>query len=64
MRRCGDEIQKVRKLTEVYSNGGRGTGQKVPDARKGRGSQEPTGMALADIPNKDEGEPVETLFRS
>jgi hypothetical protein len=26
--------------------------QKVPDARKARGSQDPTGVTLAEIPNK------------
>lgn len=34
--------------------------QKVPDARKTRGSQDLTGMTLAKIPNKGE-EVVETL---
>jgi hypothetical protein len=48
----------------VCSNGEWGTGgsnQKVPDARKARASQDPTGMTLAKIPYKGEGEPVETI---
>ena len=50
----------------MYSNGGWGTGgshQQVPDARKARGSQDPTGMRLAEMPNKGEGEPVEILSK-
>ena len=50
--------------TEVFSNVGWGIGsshQQVPDARKARGSQDPTGMTLAEIPNKGEIEPVETI---
>ena len=46
--------------TEVCSNGEWGTGgshQKVPDARKTRGSQDPIGMRLVEILNKGEGEP-------
>ena len=34
------------------------------DARKGRSSQNPTGMRLAEMPNKGEGEPVETIFKT
>jgi hypothetical protein len=37
--------------------------QKVPDARKARGPQNPMGMILAEIPNKREREPVETMWR-
>jgi hypothetical protein len=37
--------------------------RKVPDAKKARGSQDPTGMALAEIPNKGERQPVETISR-
>lgn len=37
--------------------------QKVPDARKTRGSQDPTGMRLAEMLNKGEGEAVETISR-
>ena len=40
-----------------------GSHQKVPDARKARGSQDPTGMTLAEIPNKGEGEPEEIISR-
>lgn len=32
-----------------------------PDARKARGSQDPTGMRLAEITNKGKGEPVENI---
>jgi hypothetical protein len=50
----------------MCSNGGWGTGannQKVPDARKARASQNPMGMTLAEIPNKGEKEPIETISR-
>jgi hypothetical protein len=46
----------------MCNNGGWGTGvsnQKVPDSRKARGSQDPTGMRLVEMPNKGEGEPVD-----
>jgi len=33
------------------------------EGRKARGSQDPTGMRLAEMPNKGEGEPVETISR-
>ena len=33
-----------------------GSHEKVSDARKARGSQDPMGMTLAEIPNKGEGE--------
>jgi hypothetical protein len=49
---------------EVCSSGVWGTEgshKKVPDAREARGSQDPTGMTLAEIPNKGEREPVETI---
>jgi hypothetical protein len=39
-------------IKQMCSNGGWRTGgshQKVPDARKARGSQNPTGMTLAEI---------------
>jgi hypothetical protein len=35
--------------------------QKVPEARYARGCQDQTGMTLAEIPNKGEREPVETI---
>jgi hypothetical protein len=40
-----------------------GSNQKVPDARKARASQNPTGMMLAETPHKGEGEPAETIAR-
>jgi hypothetical protein len=40
-----------------------GSHKQVPDARKARGSQDPTGMRLAEMPNKGEGEPVKTISR-
>ena len=49
---------------EVFSSGRWGPGgshQKVPNAREARGSQDPTGLTLAKIPNKGEIEPVETI---
>jgi hypothetical protein len=50
----------------MCSSGGWETGnnnQKVPDAREARASQDPTGMTLAEILHRGEGEPVETIFR-
>jgi hypothetical protein len=55
-----------KRTTEICSNGGWRTGsrnQKVPDARKVRASQDPTGMILAEISHEGEGEPVETRSR-
>jgi hypothetical protein len=43
--------------------GTEGRHQKVPDARKARGSQYLIGMTLAEISNKGEIEPVETISR-
>jgi hypothetical protein len=37
--------------------------QKVPDTGKARVSQDPMRMTLAEIPNKREREPVETISR-
>jgi hypothetical protein len=37
--------------------------QQAPDARKARGSQDPKEMRLAEMPNKGEGEPVETIIQ-
>jgi hypothetical protein len=48
----------------MCSNDGWGTGgslQKVPDAKKARGSKYPTGMRLVEVPNKGEGEPIKTM---
>jgi hypothetical protein len=50
----------------MRTNEGWGTGdshQQFPDARKARGSQDPTGIRLAEMPNKGEGEPEETISR-
>jgi hypothetical protein len=50
----------------VCSNRGWGTGggyQKISDARKARGFQDPKGMTLAEIPNKVEREFVESISR-
>jgi len=38
-----------------------GSHRKVPDTRDPRGSQDPTGRTLAEIPNKGEIELVETI---
>jgi hypothetical protein len=43
--------------------GTRGSHQKVSDAKKVGGSQDPTGMRIAEMPNKGEGELVETISR-
>ena len=47
--------------TQVCDNGGWGTGgshQKIPDIKKARGSQDLTGMRLAEMFTKGEGESV------
>ena len=62
----GDGIHRVRKLNRAvyqWGIGGGGRHQQVPDARKARSSQDLTGVTLAEIPNKGEGEPVETITR-
>ena len=41
-----------------------GSNQEVPDARKARASQDPTGMTLAEIPNKGERETIETIWKN
>jgi hypothetical protein len=59
-------IQSVRKLNrnvEQWGVGKRGSHQKVPDARKVRGLQDPVGMTLAEIPKRVEIESVETISR-
>jgi hypothetical protein len=38
--------------------------QKVPDARKARGYQDPMGITISEIPNKGEREPLESISRS
>jgi hypothetical protein len=40
-----------------------GSKQKVPGSRKVRFSQDPTGMTLAEIPYKGEGEHVQNISR-
>jgi hypothetical protein len=52
--------------TEVCRNGEWGTGdsnQKVPDARRARAFNDSTGVTLAEICHKKEGEPVKTISR-
>jgi hypothetical protein len=51
--------------TKLCSNWGWEAGdshQKVPEARKTRGSQDSKGMILAQIPNKGERKPGETIY--
>ena len=53
------EVQRVRKLIEICSSeewGTRGGHRKLQGAREMRGSQDPTGMTLARIPNKGGGD--------
>ena len=57
------EGQEIEQRCVAMGDGEPGSNQKVPDARKARGSQDPTGMTLAEIPNKGEREPVETISR-
>jgi hypothetical protein len=40
-----------------------GSHQHVPDAMKPRGCQGPKEVRLAEMPNKEVGEPVETISR-
>jgi hypothetical protein len=50
----------------MYNNRRWGSGdsqQEVPDARKGRGSQNPILMTLAEISSQGEGERVKTIYR-
>ena len=61
----GGDIQRVNKLKKGGSKGRWETGgsqQKVPDARKANGSQDTTGMTLAEMPNQRE-RAVETISR-
>jgi len=59
-----DDIQRVRNLNGgVYQWGMGNCHQQVPDARKARGSQDPVGMKLADMPKKEGGRSVETISR-
>jgi len=55
--------QEVEQRYVVMGVGNLDSHQQVPDARKTRGSQDPTGMRLAEMPNKGEGEPVKTISR-
>jgi hypothetical protein len=51
---------------DVCSSDRWGTGgshKKVPVAREARGSQDPMGITLAEIPNKSKREPVEAISR-
>jgi hypothetical protein len=41
-----------------------GNHQQVPDARKARSSQDPTGMRLAELPNKGEGDHIQSLGKT
>ena len=58
------EGQKIEQRCVALGIGNRGNQQKVPDVKKARGSQDPMGITLAEIPNKGEREPVETLWRN
>jgi len=58
------EMYRVRKLNRERCEGlGLGSYQNVPDARKARGSQDPTRMILAEMSNKGEREPEEIISR-
>jgi hypothetical protein len=61
--RCQGIEQKCVSIGDREQGGREGSQQKVPDIRKARGSQDPTGMTLAEITNKGEREPVETISR-
>ena len=53
------EGQETEQRYVAMGRGNRDSQQKVPDSRKARGSQDPKGMTLSEIPNKGEREPVE-----
>ena len=47
--------------TEISSNAGWETGLVTSKFRKAKGSQDSTGLTLAEMPQKGEKEPVETI---
>ena len=62
----GDDIKRVRKSIRGVLQWGMGIGgshQKVQDSRKTRVSENPVGMILAEMFNKGDREPVETILR-
>jgi hypothetical protein len=61
-RRC-TEGQKIEQSCVAMGDRELGVATRVPDARKARASQDPTGMTLAEIPNKEEGESIKTIAR-
>jgi hypothetical protein len=62
-RRCteGQEFEQMCAAMGYWGTGG--SNHKVPDARKARTSQDPPGKTLPKIPNKGEGESVQTISR-
>ena len=54
-----EEFEQRSVNNEAYGTGG--SHQQVPDARKARGSYEPSGKRLVEMPNNVEGEPLETI---
>ena len=67
MEEGGDDIYRVRKFKSYVAMAeceAMGNHQKVPDVRKARASQVPTGMmTLSEILNNREGELIETTPR-
>ena len=61
MGRDGDDIQSQEIEQRCIAMGG--NDQQVPDAMKARGSQDPKKIRLVEMPNKREGETVETISR-
>jgi hypothetical protein len=62
----GNDTQRVRNLNRgvlQLGMGNWGYHKQVPDARKARGSLDPIGMKLAEMPNNGEGGPVDTISR-
>ena len=51
-RQCVQKVKKVNSDVQQWGMGNRVSHQKVPDARKARGFQDPTGMTLAEILKK------------
>ena len=62
--KAGEMYRGSRNWIQLFSNEEWGAAnKKVSDDRRARGSQDTTGMTLAEIPNKEEKEPVETISR-
>lgn len=62
MARDSREVPRVREIKRICNSvgfGTQGSHQKVPGAKEARGSEDPSGLTLAEIPNIGEIEPAE-----